>query len=90
MIVYVTKYCLTGPIVACELESESPPYAYVKWHNGINGTMLVRASEWHVDKEMALAHANIMRKRKIQSMKKSIQKLEDREFTFRQDGERPR
>ena len=79
MKVWITKYALTSGILekevkdfgdgsVREIENSFPIY----YHG--------EGKEWHRTKESAIAKAEEMRKKKIASLKKQIEKLEKMEF----------
>jgi hypothetical protein len=78
--VYVTKYALTMGILKTELVSASNGYGYVKWPGGLNGEMQCAENEWFHNLEFARFRASKMRDLKIQSLKKSIAKMEKLTF----------
>jgi hypothetical protein len=76
---WITKYALTSGI--CEVEAEqcreSP--SMISW-GGWNGYAHGEGRGWHRTREGAMVRAEAMRKKKIESLKKSIKKLEALRF----------
>ena len=79
---YVTKYCLTGPIAVTTIAHQDGRYTWVNWPGGLNGMLMLNDSEWAENEEGARVQAERKRKRRIESLKKAMRKVEDREFTF--------
>lgn len=74
---WITKYALTKGILEKEVEDcrdgmvrESERHFPTYYHG----------TDWHTDKKSAIAKAEEMRKNKISSLKKQIEKLERMEF----------
>jgi hypothetical protein len=75
MKIYVTKYALTAGIKEHEAEISSSGGAYV---NGLYGGFF--GNDFWDNEEEAKKHANVMRLKKIASLKKQIEKLEKLTF----------
>ena len=79
MKVWITKYALTGGII----EAEGEPYGFewvsASWDNGFWRSVFGQG-EWFDTKERAIAKAEEMRQKKIASLKKQIEKLEEMRF----------
>lgn len=74
---WITKYALTKGILEKEVEGcrdgmarESESHFPTYYHG----------TDWHKDKKSAIAKAEEMRKKKIASLKKKIEKLEKMKF----------
>lgn len=74
--VWCTKYSLTDGVTERELIEIDGRYAKVKWPGMLNGWNLVGHGDWYPTKEKALARADRMRKDKIKSLRKQIERLE--------------
>lgn len=79
MKVYITKYALTQGIYSMEVDKipengviRDPENALTYYHG--------EGKEWHRTKEAAVKRANEIREKKIESLKKSITKLERLNF----------
>lgn len=77
MKVWITKYALTKGIIEKEVRDcgdgmveDKSTHFPTYYHNG----------EWYSDKNYAIFRAQEMRKKKISSLKKQIDKLEDMKF----------
>ena len=79
MKVWITKYALTDGII----EAEGKPYGFewvsASWDNGFRCSVFGQG-EWFDTKERAIAKAEEMRQKKIASLKKRIEKLEEMRF----------
>lgn len=85
MKVWISKYALTQGIFEAEVTSNCLDVdptgnmiatcegSYMAHYHG-------EGREWHKDKQSAIAKAEEMRKKKIASLKKQIEKLEKMEF----------
>ncbi|MCB4358463.1 hypothetical protein [Quatrionicoccus australiensis] len=77
---WVTKYSLTEGIkevegeVCHKISSEMLAYDKHKYAHG---------KDWHRTQDAAIARAEEMRKKKIESLKKSIKKMESLEFLIK-------
>ena len=69
-----TKYAMTVGIQEVEGESDAPGMFTYKSEYGY--TMYLQGKDWHTTKEAAVARANEMRAKKIDSLRKQIKKLE--------------
>ena len=80
MLVYITKYALSGGIQAIEAEECDEPgmiqQVGAKWATYYHG----EGKDWHRTREAAAERAEEMRKAKIGSLKKQIAKLEKLEL----------
>lgn len=82
MKVWITKYALTQGIYECEAEvceNINPDMIEVR-SNRHSAYYHNEGVEWHKTKEAALEKAEEMRKKKIESLKKQIVKLEKLDF----------
>ena len=77
MKVWITKYALTKGIL--EKEVEDCGDGMVKESDN-NFPTYYHGTDWHTEKKSAIAKAEEMRKKKIASLKKKIEKLERMEF----------
>jgi len=81
MKVYITKYALTQGIYETEAEECGAEFKgmirtgkeYSSYYHG-------EGKDWHRTREGAIKRAEEMRERKIQSLRKQIQKLENLKF----------
>lgn len=79
MKVWITKYALTSGILEKEVKDfgdgsvKEIENSFPIYYHG-------EGKEWHRTKESAIAKAEEMRKKKIASLKKQIEKLEKMEF----------
>lgn len=73
--VWVTKYALTRGIIETEgqIDEDFPGILDAK---GITNYLHGEGNEWHRTKESAIAKAEEMRQKKIESLKSQIEKLE--------------
>lgn len=82
MKVWITKYALTKGIIEEEaeicLDHNGVPYKTNMIDTKNYGTF--HYEEWHKTKEQAIKMAEDMRKKKIESLKKQITKLEKMKF----------
>lgn len=78
MKVWITKYALTSGILEREAEVCTDSTISVKGTGYC--TVCFHGNEWHKSRESAIAKAEEMRKKKIASLKKQIEKLEKMEF----------
>ncbi len=77
MKIYITKFALTKGIQEIEAESTQFPNMVKKIGKYIQ---TFHKPFWHESKKEAIEHAEILRKIKIESLKKSIQKFEKLDF----------
>ena len=84
--IYITKYCLTSSIFKIEAEIKENKHfkkgisAYGKLPNGSN--MGFYNNDFHLTEEEALKDAENRRTRKIESLKKQINKLDKKQFVI--------
>lgn len=73
---YITKYALTGGIFSVEAEvcENVSPNMIKHRHNGFD--TYAHGNDWHRTWESAVERAEEMRLKKIESLKKSIAKME--------------
>lgn len=76
---WITKYALTTGIFEITAEITEDGAAY-DMHTSIPTFFHGEGREWHRTKESAIAKAEEMRKKKIASLKKQIEKLEGMKF----------
>lgn len=85
MKVWITKYALTKGIIETDVYEEclgtdpSGNMISVK-SNGYVSYFHGKGNDWHTTKESAIQKAEEMRKKKISSLKKQIEKLEKMRF----------
>ena len=80
--VWITKYALTQGIIECDAKtclSTVPDGSMIEKVGG-NYMDLYHKPNWHETKEAAVARAELMRKKKIASLKKSIAAMEALKF----------
>ncbi|MFR3727660.1 hypothetical protein [Lacrimispora sp.] len=80
MKVWITKYALTSGIKEMEVEQSEDFPDIVKgktWNDSYHGD----GREWHRTYESAIAKAEEMRLKRIESLKKQIAKLEKKRFS---------
>lgn len=87
MNVYVTKYCLSGRgtiALRSAKATHTPTMVTTQWREGEYGgsELYLHKPDWHETKEAALLHAETMRQKKIASLRKQIQKLEQMKFVI--------
>lgn len=77
--VWITKYALTKGIIETEgrISNSCPGLLDAK---GITNYLHGEGNEWHRTKESAIAKAEEMRQKKIESLKSQIEKLEKLRF----------
>jgi len=78
--VYVTKYALTAGIQERTLANVNGKHAEVHRLPGEIGLILFWKPDWHETRKAAVARAEVMRKKKLASLKKQIAKLEALSF----------
>lgn len=82
MIVYSTRYALTGGIE--QIEAEETAYeGMLAYSGGVAGNSLYlhgEGKDWHRTHEAAVARAEAMRTAKIVSLKKQVAELEAMRF----------
>lgn len=79
MKVWITKYALTDGIVEAEGEPYGLEWVSASWDNGCRCNDFEQG-EWFDTKERAIKKAEEMRKKKIDNLKKQIEKLEGMRF----------
>jgi len=75
MIVWITKYALTQGILKAEAEVSSISERMISIEGG-RFLECFHKPHWHTTEEDALAQAEEMRRKKIASLKKSLDKIE--------------
>ena len=80
MKVWVTKYALTSGIEEVEVEETHTPAMVCAKTGTYIQAFYGEGREWHRHECQAKIHADTMRKKKIESLKKSIAKLEKMRF----------
>ncbi len=80
MKIYITKYALTNGIE--EIEAETTQFPNMIKTVG-KYPQIFHKPFWYESKEEAIEHAEILRKRKIESLKKSIKKFEKIDFNHK-------
>lgn len=85
MKVWITKYALTKGIFETEVTSKcldiDPTGNMICiTENGFNSYCHGEGKEWNKDKESAIKRADEMKKKKISSLKKQIEKLKNMKF----------
>jgi len=76
---WITKYALTSGICEMEVEQSREAPSMISW-DGWNNHAHGEGRDWHRTREGAIARAEAMRKKKIESLKKSIKKMEALRF----------
>ena len=79
MKVWITKYALTDGIIEAEGEPYWLEWVSASWDNGYRCNDF-KQGEWFDTKERAIQKAEEMRKKKIESLKNQIEKLEEMRF----------
>ena len=79
MKVWITKYALTTGIYEIEAEITENGSAY-DMHASLPTFYHKEGKDWHRTKESAIKKAEEMRQKKIESLKKQIEKLEEMRF----------
>ena len=78
---WVTKYALSDGVYMVEGDvCHETSSSMLKWTTRHGGTSTTHGKDWHRTPEQALARAEEMRLAKIESLKKSIKKLEGLKF----------
>ena len=80
MKVWITKYALTRGIIEADGELTSSDSVSILNRDLSLPTHWFYKGDWHSDKESAIAKAEEMRQKKIESLKKQIEKLEEMKF----------
>ena len=80
MKVWITKYALTKGIIEVDGELISSDFVSILNRGVSLPTHWFYKGDWHSDKQSAIKKAEEMRQKKIESMKKQIQKLEEMRF----------
>lgn len=82
-VAYITKYAMTQGIYAVRARrcSANGMIEQVTRTSGVASYYLGEGRDWHLTWESALAKAEDMRKRKIQSLQKSILKMSALKFS---------
>lgn len=84
MIFYITKYATTRGIIEDDTDKlmdykvTDGTMLYVHYRDGT--ILFLNGGEWYTSKSMAVADAEQRRMKKIESLKKQIEKLEKIEF----------
>ena len=76
MKVWITKYALTAGILVKTIDRDARPGALIAVGTGGALKSYFRRNEWHASEKDALAWAEVMRARKIESLRRQIEKLE--------------
>ena len=79
MKVWITKYALTDGIIEADAELCGLDIISASWDNGIRCNNF-KGEEWWSTKKNAIEKAEEMRQKKITSLKKQIEKLEEMRF----------
>ncbi len=78
---WVTRYALSDGVYMVEGDvCHGTSSGMLKWINRWGGIETVHGKDWHRTPESALARAEEMRLAKIESLKKSIKKMEGLKF----------
>ena len=80
MKVWITKYALTKGIIEADARLTSSDSISIKELNSDLNSNWFYKGDWHSDKESAIKKAEEMRQKKIDSLKKQIEKLERMRF----------
>ena len=79
---WVTKYALSDGVYMVEGDvCHETSSSMLKWTTRHGGTSTTHGKDWHRTPEQALARAEEMRIAKIESLKKSIKKMEALQFS---------
>ena len=82
MKVWITKYALTKGIIPCEIRTvDVLENGYIRYMqpSGLGGFMQ-KGNGWEDNEKSAIKKAEKMRQKKIESLKKNIEKLERLKF----------
>ncbi|WP_431785830.1 hypothetical protein [Paenibacillus lactis] len=79
MKVWISKYALTTGIYEIEARETHSPNMVVDAKDSL-AMYHGEGKEWHKSKEEAIKRAEIMRKKKIESLEKQLQKLKEMKF----------
>lgn len=77
--VWITKYALTAGIKEVQVERSAVDGGMVV-HRSNGWSSYYHKGQWHTDRKQAVAKAEAMRKRKIASLKKQLERLESLRF----------
>lgn len=80
MKVWITKYALSRGIIEADGEFTSSDSVSILNRDLPLPTHWFYKGDWHSDKESAIKKAEEMRQKKIENLKKQIQKLEEMRF----------
>lgn len=82
MKVWITKYALTDGIIEAksDTQTQNKEKVFAFWNNDEFGIFYPSKGELFYDKESAIQKAEEMRQKKIASLKKQIEKLEEMKF----------
>lgn len=82
--VFITKYCLTSSIFKIEAEIRESFYGKRYAYGRISGGSLTGFfnNDFHFTEEEALKDAENRRKKKIESLKKQMMKIEEKKFVI--------
>lgn len=80
MKVYITKYALTTGIIEREVEVANHCSTMVSFKNEHNYFESYHKPDWFETKVEAITRAELMKTKKIESLKKQIKKLEKLQF----------
>lgn len=78
MKVWITKYALTQGIIETEIDKQNSAMTY--FTNGMYFDTNAIGTYWHDTKESAVKTAGEMRQKKMDSLKRQIEKLEKMRF----------
>ncbi|MCD8491128.1 MAG: hypothetical protein LRY51_04085 [Geovibrio sp.] len=83
MKVWITKYALSEGIFVIDGEVQEDFVSYRRpKHDRLGMQSFAHGKEWHKNEADALAHVEEMKKKKIQSLQKQIDKLEKMKIKF--------
>lgn len=77
MKVFITKYALTTGIFAADVEDCGNGMV----REAVRFGSFFHGKEWHLTREAAIKHAEVMRLKKVHSLNKQIAKLEALKFS---------
>ncbi|MDD5722669.1 MAG: hypothetical protein PHY29_02890 [Syntrophales bacterium] len=83
MKVWITKYALTDGIVECEVEAPShdcPKMIVVKASSPGTYNQYFYKPDWHTTREEAVKRANVMKDKKLVSLRNQIEKIKELKF----------
>lgn len=80
MKIYITKYALTTGIKEIDIENRSVTNDTIYFCNNSNYYQHYRGNDWHTTLESAILRAKDMKKRKIKSLEKTLERIKNLEI----------